>query len=258
MRVSGFISGGSPIVKRYQVSATVSNAGIPLIGAAEGGSGVQNATTTSLAHMVGIAVDKATYSTTQLGNTSGGGGGLGAQGAAGGGASTAAAYVGVIINSDMLITARLCQGATSGTALTEYTNTSASSGGTVWTAAVGTNTMVDGSVWAATGANVGQSRIVTSWSSNTSLTVTVPFDYAIAVNDTFYECPYSPFAGATTGVSKMTFTTDLTEVRADTASTSGATPCCVVELFLRDKANNGAADSWVVWHPTTQHQLIGG
>ena len=208
--------------------------------------------------MVGLTVDTATYSTTQLGNASGGGGGLGQAGAAGGGAATAAAYIGVIINPDIMITARINQGATSGTALTEYTNTSASSGGTVHTAAVGTNTMVDGMVWCATGNNVGQSRIVTSWSSNTSLTVTVPFDYAIAVNDTFYECPLSPMSGGTTGVSKMTFTTDLTEVRGDTASTSGATPCCVIELFLWDKATSGATQSYVVWSPSANHQLYRG
>ena len=259
MRVSGFMSGGSPIIKRYQIgAASIATAGVPIIGAGEAGPGVIVGTTTSLAHMVGVAVDTATYSTTQKGNLTGGGGGMGAAGSSGGGAATAGAYLGVIINPDVLITARLCQGATSGTALTEYTNTSASSGGTVHTAAVGTNTMVDGTVWEATGANVSQSRIITSWSSNASLTNTVPFDYAIAVNDTFYECPYAPFQGGTTGVSKMTFTTDMTEVRADTASTSGATPCLVVELFLRDKANNGATDSWVVFSPTSNHQMYAG
>lgn len=253
MRVSGYLSGAAAMIKRYQIGATTTNAGIPLLGASEAGTGLVIGTTTGLVGMVGVATDKATYSTTQLGNANGGGGGMGAS--LTGGAASASAMVGVIINPDLLITNRLSGGATEGTALTVYTNTSASAGGTVATAAVGTNTFVDGTIWFVSGANTGQYRTITAWSSNTSLTVTVPFDYAIAVGDQFCACPYAAFQSLTTGAAKMTFTTNMLETRADTASTSGAAGCVVVDLFLRDLANNGTTDSYVVFSPSMNHQL---
>ena len=179
---------------------------------------------------------------------------MGAAGAAGGGASTAGAYVGVIINPDILITSRLCQGATSGTAITKRTNTSASAGGTLLTAAVGTNTYVDGTAWCLDGANAGQARIVTAWSSNTSLTVTVPFDYAFAVNDTFAAVPYQPFGFIGTA-DTMQFTTDLTESDMSIAVGTGADGVIVTDLWLRDSANLGTTDSWVTFSASSNHQL---
>ena len=252
-RVSGFLSGSSPILKRYQTSVSVATAGIPMTGSVTTGTGLVKATTTNLVGYVGMAADTAVYSTTQLGNATGGGGGNNAGGAAGGGAATAAAYVGVIINPDVMITSRLCGSATSGTALVAYANTSASSGGLVHTAAVGTNTMVNGTVWELTGANAGQSRIITSWSSNTSLTNIVPFDYAIAVGDTFARVPLQPFGGINT-CTTMQFTSDLTEVDSTIAVGTGAI-AVVIELFLRDAAGNGVNDSWVVWSPSGNTML---
>jgi len=75
-----------------------------------------------------------------------------------------------------------------GTALTTLTATSASSGGTV--VADTANAITDiaddyATVYCRTGANRGQYRIITTSTSTTSQTVTVPFPYGIAIGDTF-------------------------------------------------------------------------
>lgn len=75
-----------------------------------------------------------------------------------------------------------------GTALTEITATSASSGGTVIT---GTGSAITdiaddfATVYCRTGANRGHYRVITTSTSTTSQTVTVPFPYGISVGDTF-------------------------------------------------------------------------
>ena len=85
------------------------------------------------------------------------------------------------------------------------------------------------------------------------MTNIVPYDYAIAVGDNFCHCPYQPFGGINL-CTTMQFTTDLTEADATIAVGTGAI-VTVIELFLRDAANNGTTDSWVVWNPTGNSQL---
>jgi len=75
-----------------------------------------------------------------------------------------------------------------GTALTEITVTTASSGGVTITGA--NNAITDiaddfATAYCRSGANRGHSRIVTTSTSTTVNTVTVPFPYAIAVGDVF-------------------------------------------------------------------------
>jgi len=81
---------------------------------------------------------------------------------------------------------------TAGTALIEeangvlLTNTSASAGGIVVTDSdVATSDYIGGWMYARSGNNKGSRRKIASHSDNTSETVTVPFDYALAVGDTF-------------------------------------------------------------------------
>jgi len=262
MRASGFLSGGSPVIKRYQISATLSVAGVPTTGVASAtGTGVVKATTTNLAGMVGLTTDTGTYSTTQLGSGGGGGGSMGAAGSSGGGVpASAAAYVGHIINPDILISARMSGSSTSGTALTSYAITTAQSAGlTLSSTNFGSNSMAAGTAWFLTGANAGSSRILSgTWTNATSAVVVVPFDYAIAVGDTVAVCPYQPFGGISSTLTKIQFTSDITEADATIAVATGVATTCVVELFLRDAANNGTTDSWVVFSPAGAHQLYTG
>jgi len=74
-----------------------------------------------------------------------------------------------------------------GTALTEVTTTSASSGGTTITSTSGTITDIDDhytTAYCRSGANRGQYRVVTNCGTNANV-VTVPFKYGIAVGDKF-------------------------------------------------------------------------
>ena len=258
MRVSGFFSGGSPIVKRYQVGASVATAGVPLKSrAAITNTGLIKATTTSMVGLVGLAVDTAVYSTTQLGNSSGGGGGQGQSGAAGGGAATAAAYIGVVINPDALYTARLSGGATSGTALASASNTSADATGlTVTATGLPANAMGGGTIWALTGNNVGQSRLIAgTYTGSVSAVVVVPFDYTIAVGDTFAVTPTSPFDSVTAN-DAFQLTSDFTEIDATVAVGSGCENIIIVEQFLRAAAENGVNDSWTVFSPGVNFQIL--
>jgi hypothetical protein len=68
---------------------------------------------------------------------------------------------------------------------------------------VGTANYAGGLLLGLTGANPGSSRIIASHSANTSVTVTVPFDVAIAANDTYARLP-NVMAGSASKGSLMT------------------------------------------------------
>ena len=77
-----------------------------------------------------------------------------------------------------------------GTALSELTNTSASSGGVTLTSDTAiTDAAADFStIYCRSGANRGHYRVVTTATSTTVRTCVVPFPYAIAVGDVFVSC----------------------------------------------------------------------
>lgn len=211
----------------FKISATVVE-GQPVIVAADGayGGSITDPTTTSLADCAGIVIGATshnphgggagtlTYSTTQ-GDTEG--------------------MARVIVNPDLVFRARMSGSATTGTSLTTFTNTAASTAGTTLSSAsLGTATMDNGTVWCIGGANLGKSRRVTTWTNSTSLVVTVPFPKTIAVGDTFLVCPFQPVMGT-----KVQLTTDFLEADAIIVVGTGAeaTP---LELVL-----NGPSDSYV-------------
>jgi hypothetical protein len=211
----------------YKIDATVVE-GEPVIATVTGATGgyIADATTTSLTNCAGLVIGASsfnphgggagslTYSTTQ-GDTEG--------------------LARVIINPDLVFRARMSGGATTGTALTTLSNTAASSGGTTITDAdVGSAAMDDAVVWCSKGANLGQSRRVTTFNSATSFVVTVPFSRAIAVGDEFLFCPFLPVFTST-----IQLTSDFLEADASIAVATGANAKSI-ELVL-----NGATDSYV-------------
>ena len=228
MRLAYTIGGGAPVYKRYQVAASVTTVGVPLLIPAANGAGLAAATTTSLADMVGVTFDTATYVTAQ--QTDG---------------SSAERTVGVIINPDAVWAALMSQGATLGTALTLRTVTTAATDGlSVTTAESWTSTEYDeGVVWGYDGANVGQARKITSTSA-TAGTVTVAFDQDTVVGDNFIRAPWWPVQSTT-----MQLTTNIEGADASIAVGTGAGAKCV-ELFLGNQSNNGRTDSWILWVPT--------
>lgn len=221
-------SGATPHIKKYQIAATSSVIGVPKLIPAADGAGVAVATTTSLADMVGITLDTATYVTAQ--QTDG---------------TSAERLVSLIVNPDAVYWALMSQGATLGTALTLRAVTTASADGlAVTTAESWTATEYDeGVVWGYDGANVGQARKITSTSA-TAGTVTVPFDYDTVVGDNFIRAPWWPPQTLT-----MQLTTNLDGADASIAVGTGA-QAKAVELVLGNLSNSGRTDSWVIWVPT--------
>ena len=220
MQYFGNISSSTPIIKKYKASAALAE-GIVVIKSAANASGqMSTSTTTSIANALGLVVDNGmslaaggaiTYSTTQ-------------------GADEA--VFGVIVNPDQILRAKMVTGAT-GTGITADTIVTASSNGltAVGGTSVASPDMDEGILWYTSGANVGKSRKITSTSSVTA-TVLVPFA-ANAVGDTY--C----YAGLNIGLQGCTLTTDLKNVRADIAVSTGAT------FSIIDMELNGANDSYV-------------
>lgn len=229
------LSGAAPVIKKFQFGVTLTNPGIPFTIPASNTAGVVIGTTTGATDLVGFSLDTgmtgvtgaaaSTFTTTQ-----------------GTGDNSAYRVVSLVINPDAAWKFMMSGGATEGTALSTQTATSASSGGTAVTTATdwsSPTTYDEGYVWGLTGANAGAARKITSVSS-TAGTVTIPFDYAIAVGDTFLRCPYTPMQGTT-----VQLTTNLYQADASIAVATGA-PFRTTELILRDGSDLGATNSFVV------------
>ena len=223
MEVIGLLNGGAPVLKKYQVAATLTNIGVPHLISAGNTGGLAVATTTGAADMVGVNLDTVTYTTTQ-----------------GTGASSAERLATFVINPDAILRARISGSATEGTALSLHTVTTASAGGTAVTTAAewSSPTFDEGVVWSYDGANAGQKRKITSVSS-TAGTVTIPFDYATVVGDRFLRAPYWPMASTT-----VQLTTNLYEADGSIAVGTGA-PFLVIDFELRDAGDAGTLRSYI-------------
>ena len=225
MQVAGHLCGGAPVNKRFRIAVTIANAGIPIIAVTDT-VGVRPATTGSFADTPGLGLDTGTYSAAQS-------------------ATHAEGLVTVSVRPDLIVKALMSGAAAEGTALTLLNNTAASTDGlTITDADVGTADMVSGTVWCISGANVGQSRAITTHTGSTSFAVTVAFLNDIAVGDEFLFCPYSNYgtgAGAIDGVGNLQTSTLFTEANASIASGTGAA-ATIVDLEL-----NGRTDSAVLF-----------
>jgi len=228
MEVSGLLSGGAPLIKKYQINATVSNTGIPLLVGAADEAGLDLPTTTVAADVVGLNLDTAVFSTTQ-----------------GSGENSAERLVSVVINPDAILRARMSGGAAEGTALALQTVTVANAGGTViTTGAEWSNPEFDeGIVWGFSGSGVGQERKITDTSA-TAGTVLVPFDFATIVGDEFLRAPYWAMQGTT-----VQLTTLLTEADASIAVGTGA-GFKVIDTELGSLSDEGRTNSFVHMIPT--------
>ena len=212
----GYVLGGAaPVLKKVFVGSGTPDftvAGAPATVALTGSAGVLPQSAGTLALFAGLALDTATYTTTQATIATNG----------------APGQVTLVVNPDLVIRNRVSGGAAAGTALTTITNSVASTGGTAITitsgdAAPNSPTMLDGTVFCTRGANVGIRRKITTVSS-TVCTVVVPFPYTIAVNDVFVMIPAFPYAQTALGGDNISFTTTpgtlATEVRQDVAVTT--------------------------------------
>lgn len=220
------LSGGPAQLRRYQVNATISNGtrGVPvLIPTGATFAGVILASTTGAADVAGLAIDNATYSTTQ-----------------GSGADSAERLVTVIVNPDLVFRSRINQGATEGTQLTLYDVTTASAGGTVVNTGDDWNgtTFAGGAVFGYDGANVSQLRRIVS-TDTTGATVVVPFDFATVVGDNFIRAPWWPAATTNVQLTAAFWEVDNSIV----VGTGGAWR--VVDIEFRDLGGSGRLNSFL-------------
>lgn len=214
MFLAGHMGGGAPVIRKLKLGASVSSAGIPVLGSV---AGVIPATTTSLANAMGICFDTGTYAT------------------------ATEALVTVNIRPDQLVRARMSGGATTGTSLTEMTQSSAST--TVLSCTSLPNVdLTTGTMWGDPGfsANVGLSRHITSGTGAVSATVTVAFPNSMAVGDKMLVCPWNTH-GIAGGAGNVQLTSDFLEANAIIVPGTGGV-ASVWELEL-----NGPADSYVTF-----------
>jgi len=222
MEVSGHLSGGTAVLKKYQIAETFANAGVIGTIDVSAEAGVNLATTANTVDMVGVSLDTATYSTTQ-----------------GTGADSAEALVTFSVRPDAIVKSRMSGGATTGTDLASVAVTVADSSGlTVETGATWSNpTYLDGTVWGLTGTNIGppSGRKLTTVSV-TGGTVLVPFDFGTVVNDTYLRVPIHPHSSV-----QVQLTSDFVEVDLSAAISGDAELACI-DLLL-----NGASDSFALF-----------
>ena len=222
MQAAGLLSGGTPVIKKYKVAAS-HIAGIIVIRSATATAGVSTSTTTSVADAVGLVLERnqalaqggdVVYSTTQGDDE---------------------AVYSVIVNPDLILRMLMSGGATASTALTAHDITTASAAGTVLTTGDdhSSPTVLDGLAWFTSGANVGQSRKITTVST-TAATVLVPFLNDTVVGDLFIDVPWFP--GNAVGIE---LTSDLTQAQGgvDASGTAAFEP---IDVEL-----NGTADSYI-------------
>ena len=237
MELHSILSGGAPVMKRFQIGVTNANAslGIPYTVPAAGTAGVVIGTTTGATDLVGMSVDNVARN----GTTPGSGTYNTAQQA---GNADPASYVRLIINPDAVWRALMSGGATENTALALQTVTTAATDGlSVTTAAEWSSPTYDeGHLWGYDGANAGIARKITSVSS-TAGTITVALPNDTVVGDNFLRAPYTPMQTVT-----VQLTTNLYQADASIAVGTGA-PYRVIELILLDASQEGRTNSAVLF-----------
>ena len=215
----------TPLVKRYKISETMATAGVPVLVNAANGAGLALASATGAADAVGVTVGTGTYSTVQ---------------------GDAEGTVEVIISPDAVYKLRMCNSATAGTQLVITTNSAAETAGTVVTITTGdpapnSPEMDEGTIVCVAGANVGQTRKLTSTAATTA-TVTVPFLNDIAANDVFIIVPWTP---ADVAGDNVNLTTTLTEARQDIAVGTGIAMVVVDIEFDTSSQDNARRKSYL-------------
>lgn len=203
MKFAYTFAGGAPHIRKLKIGgASFATAGIPALIGADGTAGLALPTSASVADAVGVTLDTGTYSTTQ---------------------GDAEGVVSVIVNPDAVWRTLMSGAGAPGTQLNLKTNSAAETAGTVITITTGDGapnspSMDEGTAFCVSGANVGQTRKITSVAATTA-TVLVPFTNDIANGDTFILVPYTAFDVAANNVE---LTTDLAQANATIAVGTGA------------------------------------
>lgn len=224
------LHGGAPLLKKFQVGATTSNSGVPLVKGGANAKGIVVGTTIAAVGMVGVNLDTATIVTAQQSDN-----------------SDTARLITVVINPDAVYRAKLSGGATENTAIPTFAVTSASSDGLSVTSTTATDlsspTTDEGVIFGYSGANAGVGRKVTSVAA-TVATMLVALPNDTVVGDTFFRVPLcaSPYGYET---SYPQLTTNLYQVDMTAAVDTDNVNFNTVEMELRDASLAGITNSFV-------------
>lgn len=233
------LSGSAPIRMVYQAGTTISNAGIPVIGSSAdaatdlGSVEPMTASGALTAGNAGLCMDTATVAAT--------------------GQTSADIAVTVLVNPDLIVRARMNNGATSGTALSIGTTTAASTDGSV---ATGVTTIDNGIIWPYDGANSLQGKLTPGYrrTDDASGSVTIAFDNPIASGDRFLAATGYPCASGNAGGAFLDLTTDLTEAVATTEVTD-TDNFIIFDVELRDVGGDGENTSF--YHLIANQHIFG-
>lgn len=230
MEVAGFLHGGAPVIKKYQIAQTVSTVGIPLLASTGAEAGLDEPSTTNAADMAGLNIDTATYVTAQQSSLD------------------AERTVACVINPDVILKILLSGGGTSNTALSTYAVTTATTDGLdVASTNFGSNDMAAGSVWFFDGANARQKRKITSWTNATTADPTVAFENDHQVGDLAMVAPVWTMEIDT---ATITLTATFEQMDASVAISTAAAEFICIETVLEDKAHEGTTKSYILAVPS--------
>jgi len=236
MEVSGFFSGGAPVIKKYQIGEAMPDSGVPVIIAAAGTAGLALPTTAAAADLVGITIDaKATLVTAQQTDN-----------------SDPERVVSVVTNPDILIRAKLSGGATEDTALLQGTVDTASTTGLDVNTEIDYTNFDEGSIFCFSGANTDILRRI-GVGDATDATVVVAFPIDIAVGDVFLHVPYAPGSDQF-----VQLTTLFTQLDASATVDTNNNNFRVIELDMRDSSDDGRNNSFALITPFDHLFAAGG
>lgn len=237
MKLLYLMSGNAPVLKKYQIGETFTAGvvGIPVeYPTLADTDGVLMCETNACVDSLGVSHDNpGTRQTAQQTDN-----------------SDPARYVSVITNPGAVYKAVLSGGASSGTALSAFTNTVASTDGLLTTLALGDG-YDDGYIWGATGANAGILRKVTDVASQADEDLIIAFPFDIAVGDTFYACTFGP--GEDAGIN---LTSDLDEVDA-TADGQSVDNFRILDFHQKDASEQDQSDRTYVELMLIDHVFSG-
>lgn len=219
------LSGGAPVMRKFQSAVAHPDAGVPVVNAKTGTPGVGVVTTTAAINVVGLTLDTVTApdGSNDTGSTG----------------SDPSRFISLVINPDGCYRVLLAGSATEGAALPLQTITLADAAGDDLT----TLTFIDEAVvWGFSGANVGQYRKIQTTAGN----VDVAFRYDTVVGDEFLQAS-GCFPAA--DQHHVVLTTLLTEINAEAALDSTAENYRIVEVDLRDSSDSGRTNSHVIVKP---------
>jgi hypothetical protein len=235
MEAMGTIGGGAIVVKKYQASATLPNAGVFLAGADQVSGDLCS---------VAIATTSTAMDTGSVGVSLDTTGTIGATGTA-----DADLLVSVAVNPDLIIRAKMSASVTEDTALTIGETSGASASGVV---ATGVTTLKEGMLWGYSGANKGYYRRA----DDTGGGVTINFPNAIAIGDRFLHANSFPCVSSNAGLSNgPNLSTLITQCDAETACPGDNDTFMLFGVQLGTEDDDGASNSF---YHFVQNQSIFG